>query len=32
MQGVSTGLEVLFGRRRRSAGDGMGVPQDELFI
>ena len=32
MQGVSTGLEVLFGRRRRPAGDGMGVPQDELFI
>lgn len=34
MQGVSVGLEAFFrGRsRRRQAGDGMGVPQDEMFI
>ena len=32
VQGLSTGLEFLFGRRRRQPRDGMGVPQDELFI
>jgi len=25
-------LEFLIGRRRRQPGDGMGVPQDEMFI
>ncbi|HET7207417.1 MAG TPA: hypothetical protein VFI95_12640 [Terriglobales bacterium] len=29
--GVTAGLEYFFGRRRRGR-DGMGVPQDELFI
>ena len=34
MQGVSVGVEAFFrGRsRRRQTGDGMGVPQDEMFI
>ncbi len=34
MQGVSVGLGALFRarNRRRHAGDGMGVPQDEMFI
>lgn len=32
MQGVSAGLEFFMGRKRRQARDGMGVPQDELFI
>ena len=32
MQGVSTGLEFFLGRKRRQPRDGMGVPQDELFI
>jgi hypothetical protein len=31
LQGVSTGLEFLFGGRRRSR-NGMTVPQDEMFI
>jgi hypothetical protein len=30
--GLSTGLEYFLGRRRRQRGDGVGVPQDELFI
>ncbi len=32
MHGVTAGLEFLIGRRRRQPGDGMGVPQDEMFI
>jgi hypothetical protein len=34
MQGVSVGLGALFRarNRRRSAGDGLGTPQDEMFI
>ena len=34
MQGVSVGLGALFRarNRRRRVGDGMGVPQDEMFI
>ena len=32
MQGVSAGLEFFMGRKRRQSRDGMGVPQDELFI
>ena len=32
MQGVSTGLEFLFTRRRSRPRDGMGVQQDEMFI
>jgi hypothetical protein len=29
---VSTGVEVFFGQRRRQPKNGMGVPQDEMFI
>jgi hypothetical protein len=34
MQGVSVGLGALFRarNRRRSAGDGVNAPQDEMFI
>jgi hypothetical protein len=32
MQGLSAGLEFFLGRNRRQPRDGMGVPQDELFI
>jgi len=32
MQGLSAGLEFFLGRKRRQSRDGMGVPQDELFI
>jgi hypothetical protein len=32
MQGLSAGLEFFLGRRRRQSRDGVGVPQDELFI
>lgn len=32
MQGVSAGLEYFLGQKRRRNRDGMGVPQDELFI
>jgi hypothetical protein len=32
VQGVSAGLEFFLGRKRRQHRDGMGVPQDELFI
>jgi uncharacterized protein HemX len=32
MQGVSAGLEFFLGRKRRQPRDGVGVPQDELFI
>ena len=31
-QGVSAGLEFFLGRKRRQGRDGVGVPQDELFI
>jgi hypothetical protein len=29
---VSAGVEVFFGQRRRHPKNGMGVPQDEMFI
>ncbi|HZE26029.1 MAG TPA: hypothetical protein VE083_01525 [Terriglobales bacterium] len=32
MQGLSAGLEFFLGRKRRQGRDGIGVPQDELFI
>lgn len=32
MAAVSTGLEVFLGHKRRSPKNGMGVPQDEMFI
>jgi hypothetical protein len=32
VQGLGVGLEFLLRRRRRPSGDGMGVPQDEMFI
>jgi len=32
IQGLSAGLEFFLGRKRRNSGDGVGVPQDELFI
>lgn len=32
LQGLSAGLEYFLGRKRRQPRDGMGVPQDELFI
>jgi hypothetical protein len=32
VQGLSAGLEFFFNRRRRNSRDGVGVPQDELFI
>jgi hypothetical protein len=32
VQGLSAGLEFFLGRKRRQPRDGMGVPQDELFI
>ncbi len=32
MAAISTGVEVFLGRRRRSPRNGMGVPQDEMFI
>jgi len=32
LQGVSAGFEYFLGRKRRQPRDGMGVPQDELFI
>src|SRR6266436_4639514 len=32
VQGLSAGLEFFLGRKRRRGRDGMGVPQDELFI
>jgi hypothetical protein len=32
VQGVSAGLEFFLGRKRRQSRDGIGVPQDELFI
>ena len=32
VQGLSAGLEFFLGRKRRQPRDGMGVPQDEMFI
>jgi hypothetical protein len=33
VQGVTAGMQYFFGRRQnRRAREGMGVPQDELFI
>ena len=32
VQGVTAGLEFFLGQKRRSRGDSMSVPQDELFI
>jgi hypothetical protein len=29
---ISTGVEVLLGQKRRQGRNGMGVPQDEMFI
>jgi hypothetical protein len=32
MSALSTGFEVFFGQKRRAPRNGMGVPQDEMFI
>lgn len=32
MSAISTGVEVFFGQKRRQPRNGMGVPQDEMFI
>ena len=32
MTAISTGVEVFFGQKRRQPKNGMGVPQDEMFI
>jgi len=32
MTAISTGVEAFFGPRRRQPKNGMGVPQDEMFI
>jgi hypothetical protein len=32
MSAISTGFEVFFGQKRRQPRNGMGVPQDEMFI
>ena len=32
MNAISTGVEVFFGQKRRHGKNGMGVPQDEMFI
>jgi tetrahydromethanopterin S-methyltransferase subunit F len=32
LQGVTAGVQYFLGRRQRRSGDGVGVPQDELFI
>jgi hypothetical protein len=32
MAAISTGVEVFLGNKRRSPKNGMGVPQDEMFI
>lgn len=32
MTGLSAGIEYFLGRKRRQSRDGVGVPQDELFI
>lgn len=32
MTAISTGVEVFLGQKRRQPKNGMGVPQDEMFI
>jgi hypothetical protein len=32
MSAISTGVEVFLGQKRRHPRNGMGVPQDEMFI
>jgi hypothetical protein len=32
MNAISTGVEVFLGQKRRRPRNGMGVPQDEMFI
>ena len=32
MSAISTGVEVFLGQKRRQGKNGMGVPQDEMFI
>ena len=32
MNAISTGVETLLGQKRRTGKNGMGVPQDEMFI
>lgn len=32
MTAISTGVEAFFGQKRRHPKNGMGVPQDEMFI
>lgn len=32
MTAISTGVEVFLGHKRRAPKNGMGVPQDEMFI
>jgi len=32
MSAIGTGVEVFFGQKRRQSRNGMGVPQDEMFI
>ena len=32
MRALSTGVEVFLGQKRRNPRNGMGVPQDEMFI
>ena len=32
MSAIGTGFEVFFGQKRRHPRNGMGVPQDEMFI
>ena len=32
MSAISTGVEVFLGHKRRQPKNGMGVPQDEMFI
>jgi hypothetical protein len=32
MSAISTGVEVFLGQKRRQPRNGMGVPQDEMFI
>jgi hypothetical protein len=32
MTAITTGVEVLFGQKRRQPKNGSGVPQDEMFI
>ena len=32
MSAISTGVEVFLGQKRRQPKNGMGVPQDEMFI